>query len=109
MKDASEIDFGKALTLLNVIKEGGQHGPMFQKLVSAAMEELKRMLDYNPQPKTVTTPQGEQVPNPERPAVGQPQMNPPPERKPIFPPNSGTKVEGDPGTGPQDGTVERRI
>lgn len=66
MKDHHDIDFGRCLILLNVIVEAGKHGPMFQKLRSAAQDQLKYELDENPQPDTVTLPEGgDPEPNPE--------------------------------------------
>lgn len=58
MRPHSDIDYERALTLLHVIVEAGKHGPMFQKLLSAAQAELRDLLDEHPEPKTVTPADG---------------------------------------------------
>lgn len=66
MKDHDEIDFGRCLTLLHVIVEAGKHGPMFQKLVSAAQAQLRVELGEYPKPATIEPTQGgDPEPNPE--------------------------------------------
>lgn len=41
-----DFDFQEALTLLNIIVEAGKHGPLFQRLVSMATDELKDRLAF---------------------------------------------------------------
>lgn len=53
--NTKEIDFERASLLLDIVVKAGQHGPIYQKLASAAGDELKAMLyEDDKTPKLVT-------------------------------------------------------
>lgn len=83
-----DIDFNRALILMDVIVKAGQHGPLYQKLAAAAGDELKAMMNEPDNTGKPVTPPG----GPANAAIGTTgggfaQKPPLPKREPVVEPS----------------------